>query len=231
MAFFALADLHLGFSVDKPMDIFGDQWIDHPAKIEAGWRATVGEDDVVLLAGDISWGMTLEEAAADLDFIHRLPGRKIMIRGNHDYWWSSANKVRRALPPSIRIVHHDYVVVDDFVVAGTRGWNIPVPEICDDDVEADAKIFERERGRLELAFRGIPKDKPLIAMMHYPPFFSDIDHVGYTDILEAAGARMVVYGHLHGEDHALAFNGVRHGVRYVFCAADGVDFTPVRLEV
>jgi uncharacterized protein len=228
VSLYAIADLHLGFAVEKPMDIFGEQWKDHARKIETAWKETVEDDDTVLIPGDISWAMTLEQARADLDWIHTLPGRKILLRGNHDYWWSSLAKVRNALPISMTALQNDHLVVEDYAIAGTRGWNIPV-EGFSDDLEADRKIFERERGRLELSLSKIPPERTVIAMTHFPPVIKGNNHPGFSDILEKRGVRLCVYGHYHGADVARAFQGELRGVRYVFCAADGVDFRPVNL--
>jgi len=228
MAFFALADLHLGFGVAKPMDIFGEQWEGHAAKIAANWGRTVGPNDVVLVPGDISWALKPAQAAVDLGFVAVLPGRKILGRGNHDYWWQSIGKVRAALPEGMSAIQNDCLVVDGVAICGARGWNIPGACLVGED---DPKRYERERGRLEMSLAAAPPGLPIIAMLHFPPALTCSDHPGYTDILERFGVSLCVYGHLHGKkDHAVGIRGERHGVRYVLCAADAVDFTPVRLD-
>jgi uncharacterized protein len=227
VAFFALADLHLGFAVDKPMDIFGDQWCDHPAKIEANWRRVVTEDDIVLLPGDISWAMRFEQAEPDLNFIAALPGRKVLIRGNHDYWWSSIGKVREALPDGMFALQNDHLVLDGVALCGTRGWNLPGGGLPGND---DPKHFVRERNRLQLSLESAPAGLPKIALLHYPPRLTGMDDPGFTDLLEEQAVRICAYGHLHGAaDHRLGIAGRHGGVEYVLCAADAVDFTPVRL--
>ncbi len=231
MAIFALADLHLGFDVNKPMDIFGSQWIDHTSKIARGWRDVVSDGDTVLVAGDISWAMKLHKVGRDIQWIHDLPGRKIMIRGNHDYWWDGITKIRAIMPSSISLLQNDSHVVEDFVVAGARGWNTPVPNQYTKDIEKDIKIYEKERRRLELSLKHAGQSGlPIITMMHFPPIIKGSDHPGFGDILERFKVNTVVYGHYHGEDHALAIEGNRNGINYVFCAADSVNFTPVRLN-
>ncbi len=228
MSIYALADLHLGFEVDKTMDMFGAQWVDHTAKIKKGWRSVVGEDDTVLIAGDISWAMRLNQAGRDIKWIHDLPGRKVMIRGNHDYWWDGITKLRAAMPPSITLLQNDHCVVEDCAIAGARGWNTPAPNQYTKDIEKDIKIFNKERRRLELSLKHAAQaGLPIIAMMHFPPFIKGSEHADFTDILEKYEVRAVVYGHYHGADHKLAFQGMRNGIRYIFCAADSVDFTPV----
>ncbi len=232
MPIFAIADLHLGFGVNKSMDIFGPHWVNHTAKVAEGWRRVVQDGDTVLIAGDISWAMNLNQAAPDLQWIHELPGRKVMIRGNHDYWWDGITRLRAAMPPSISLLQNDSLVVEQYIVAGTRGWNTPVPNQYTKDLQADIRIYDRERWRLELSLKNAEKAKlPIIAMMHFPPLIKGSNHVGFSDILEKFGVAAVVYGHYHGSDHALAVRGMRNKLKYIFCAADSVDFTPIPVEV
>jgi predicted phosphohydrolase len=229
VAFFALADLHLGFGVDKPMDVFGPQWAGHADRIALNWRRTVGDDDIVLVPGDISWAMKPAQAAVDLEFIAALPGRKILMRGNHDYWWQSLAKVRAALPAGMNAIHNDFVAEEGVAICGTRGWNLPGGCLPGGD---DPRIFQRERARLELSLAAAPAALPKIAMLHFPPALACGGDPGFTDILERFAVKICVYGHLHGEkDHALGIRGERNGVRYVLCAADAVEFTPVRIDV
>ncbi len=211
------------------MDVFGDQWKDHPAKIAANWRRLVREEDVVLLPGDFSWAMRLPEAEPDLRFLAELPGRKILIRGNHDYWWASIAKVRAALPAGVFAIQNDHLVVDGFAICGSRGWNLPNGCLPGDD---SPKHFARERNRLEISLASAPPDLPKIAMLHFPPTLTCTDDPGFTDILEAHGVQLCVYGHLHGkQDHRLGIQGERNGVQYLLCAADAVNFAPVPLPV
>lgn len=229
MAFFAIADLHLGFGVNKPMDQFGDQWIDHPRKIAEGWRRVVGEDDVVLIPGDISWAMRPREIEPDLKFLAELPGRKVLLRGNHDYWWQSIGKVRELLPAGFLAVQNDCLTIDGWAVCGARGWNIPGSGLPGND---DPKLYKRERERLGLSLREAPAGLLKIVMLHFPPWLNGLEHRGFTDLLEKHGVAVCVFGHLHGApDHRLAPRGERAGIHYLFCAADAVDFTPVRLPL
>jgi len=228
VAFFALADLHLGFAVDKPMDMFGERWRNHSEKINENWRKTVTDDDIVLVPGDISWALKLDEVRQDFDFLAQLPGRKVLIRGNHDYWWDSISKVREILPPGMFALQNDHLVFDGVAVCGARGWNLPVQN--DQDYERDKRIFLRERNRLALSLQSAPADLPKIAMLHYPPCYHHQEEVGFCDILEKFKVELCVFGHLHGEDHRLALRGRHNNVNYVFCAADAVDFTPVRID-
>jgi predicted phosphohydrolase len=170
VAIFGLSDLHLSFSTDKPMDVFGDHWAGHADKMAAAWDAQVSEDDVVLCPGDLSWAMRLDQAAADLAWIGERPGLKVLGRGNHDYWWSAIGKVRKALPERCVALQNDAVDVGSAVVAGSRCWAAPGAL---DYSEADEKIYQREIGRLRLSLEAGKKlagDRPLIAAIHYPPF-------------------------------------------------------------
>jgi len=228
MAFFALSDLHLGFAVDKPMERFGEQWRDHHEQIANNWRRVVRPDDVVLAPGDISWAMKPEQAKPDLDFLAALPGRKVLVRGNHDYWWQTLARVRALLPPGCFAIQNDHLAFDGIAICGARGWNIPLPG--ETLSEEDRKLFLRERRRLELSLQSVPDGLRKVAMLHFPPGYRDGGE-NFRDLLQQFGVEVCVFGHLHGEDHRFALQGEFDGVRYVFCAADAVDFTPVRLPL
>jgi hypothetical protein len=229
MAFFALADLHLGLAVDKPMEKFGEQWRDHPTRIADNWRRTVGADDVVLIPGDISWAMRLDAVQPDLLFLAQLPGRKVLLRGNHDYWWQSLAKVREALPPGFFAIQNDHVLLDGVAICGARGWSLP--GAGEGRTDEDQKIYLRERRRLDLSLSSAPPDARKVAMIHFPPVGLSGQEKGFGDLLQQYQVELCVYGHLHGDDHRLALRGEHDGVFYVFCAADAVDFTPVRLPL
>jgi predicted phosphohydrolase len=227
MAIWAIADLHLSHDRAKPMDIFGPCWENHAEKIAANWRRLVGGDDLVIVAGDISWAMQLSEAAADLNWIASLPGRKLLLRGNHDYWWSSISKVRAALPPGMAALQNDHYVFEDWAICGSRGWICPGEEGFDS--EHDEKIYRREIGRLELSLESarLAGRERIVAALHYPPFNRQGSPSGFTELLERYGVSYCVYGHIHDEGRDRLFQGERGGVNYIFVAADGVDFTPV----
>jgi predicted phosphohydrolase len=229
---FAIADLHLSTSGAKPMDVFGEIWNDHADRIAEAWDATVESDDAVLLPGDLSWARTLEEASGDLSWIGARPGRKILLRGNHDSWWRSISKVRGALPEGCEALQNDALRIDDGrVIVGARGWTAP-----DDPwgTVADEKIHRRELERLRMsvedADRRFSRDLPRVAMVHFPPWIVDREPTDVVEILEQAGVRVCVYGHLHAEDHALGVQGVRRGIRYVLVAADAIGFAPVEIS-
>lgn len=229
MKVFAIGDLHLSETDDKPMGVFGPEWEGHDRKIIGNWRHVVGEDDIVLVVGDISWAMRLEDARADLATIGALPGRVVLLRGNHDYWWSAIGKVRAALPDRMWAIQNDCLVLDDVVFAGSRGWMIP----DDGSPEEDWKISRRELVRLEQSLTCARKEmragRRLVTALHYPPILADAAPTGFTKLLEDFGADVCAYGHLHGEGADDAVEGNVRGVTYRMVACDAIDFTPVEL--
>lgn len=225
---YAIGDLHLSLSVpNKAMDVFGERWRDHTDRIEAAWQDTVEEDDLVLIPGDISWAMYLSDAVADLGFIGSLKGQKLLLRGNHDYWWQSVTQVRRALPSGMYALQNDVFRFGDLFVAGTRGWTVPQSSRFKES--ADRKLYERELIRLDLSLRGLPQGAPAIGMLHYPPFSENGERSAFAERFEAAGVQTVVYGHLHGASHRCAFSGECGGVTYACVSADYLDFVPKRI--
>ena len=227
MRLFSIGDLHLSGGDDKPMDVFGSQWDRHFLRISEAWRRTVADGDTVLIPGDISWAMLLEQAIPDLRAIGELPGNVILCKGNHDYWWGSLTRVRSVLPERMTALQHDAVELDSCVVCGTRGWMIPTRETPLE--KADEKIYQREAQRLRLAVdaaKRLNREKPMVVMMHYPPLtVADRDNE-FVRILEEGGARQVVYGHLHGDGIRAGFNGEYHGIRYRLVSCDSIGFAP-----
>ncbi len=230
MNVFSIGDLHLPGGAKKPMDIFGPHWANHFERIEADWRARVAEGDLVLLPGDISWAMRLSDAQADLDAIGALPGRKVILRGNHDFWWSSVSRVRGALPQGMFALQHNAFLFDHVIVCGARGWLCPGGAAF---TEEDARIYARELQRLTLSLCDAEKqrgpDDRCVAMLHYPPFADAAHDTEVTALLEQYGVDDVVYGHLHGPGLAGAFSGERGGVRYHQVSCDGLGFALHRL--
>lgn len=242
MKIFAIGDLHLDGMQHKPMDIFGKNWIDHESKIFQNWCEVVSQGDIVLIPGDISWAMHLKEACVDLSKIEKLPGIKIMIRGNHDYWWTSKSKMNALGLSTIKFICNDNYKDEDFAVCGVRGWfNVRDINSEDkdsqnenmnmsaDDLEKNAHnrhVYERELARLQNSVDGIKKFKGLkIAMLHYPPFKADGGVNDFGDILSASGIDMCLYGHLHGEEgHKLVREGKYDGVEYICVSSDYIDF-------
>lgn len=231
MNVFAIGDLHLPGGQDKPMDIFGAAWKDHPEKIRAAWRDLVSDDDVVLVPGDISWAMTLQEAEDDLAYLGELPGRIIMIRGNHDYWWDGIGKVRRALPPNVSAIQNDHVMLNgEWAVCGTRGWTVPGGSGWDE--ANDAPIYDREQLRLEMSLNSAVKAgaRHIIVMLHYPPVNDRHEPSGFTRLLEQFPVVHCVYGHLHGAAQRGALSGTRNGVKYQLVACDAIGFRPLLID-
>lgn len=231
MRIFGISDLHLSFASDKPMDVFGAHWLGHADKMARAWDELVGPEDVVLCPGDLSWAMRLEEARLDLSWIGARTGqRKVLGRGNHDYWWSAIGKVRQALPPGCIALQNDAVDLGDVVVAGSRCWAAPGGL---DFSAADEKIYLRELGRLRLSLaegRKLAGPRPLIAAIHYPPFAADQRPTGFAHLLEEFGVALCVYGHLHGRRaHRTAVQGEVGGVHYRLIACDFLDFRPTRV--
>ena len=204
---YAIGDLHLSLSVpNKAMDVFGAHWKDHTERIKEAWQDTVSEEDLVLIPGDISWAMYLNDAIADLAFIGGLKGTKLILRGNHDYWWQSVTKVRAALPEKMFALQNDVFRFGDICVCGTRGWT--VPESAHFKESADRKLYERELIRLDLSLKALPKDVYAIGMLHFPPFSETGEKSGFSERFKEAGVHDVVYGHLHGASCKYMFNGL-----------------------
>lgn len=231
MSLFAIGDLHLPGGEEKPMSVFGPQWDRHFFRISESWREQVREEDTVLIPGDISWAMQLEAARPDLEAIGRLPGTKVLIRGNHDYWWGSISRVRAALPPSMFALQHDALETEHFVVCGTRGWNIPTEETPLDP--QDEKIYRREVQRLGLALEAAGRknpEKPLVVMLHYPPLYQGARRSEFTDLMEQHRVKLCVYGHLHGGGIAAGFSGEQNGVWYQLTSCDSQHFAPRKIN-
>lgn len=249
MAIWAIADLHLSFGVeDKKMDVFGENWRDHPDKIAENWKRLVKEEDLVLLAGDISWGISLEQALPDLEWIHALPGTKVMIRGNHDYWWSSLSKVEKILPPSIHVIQNNVFNWNGISVGGARMWDtaeygfgeyiytVPNDRVKpltakERDPARGEELFVRELARLEMSLKLLdPKASMRIVMTHYPPIGMAMEPSRISVLLEKYKVDVCVFGHLHNflREGPVPF-GEKNGVRYVYTAADYLDFVPVNI--
>lgn len=227
MKIWGISDLHLSFQSDKPMDIFGDHWQNHADHMAAHWDALVDDNDVVLVPGDLSWAMKLDEAALDLAWIGARPGLKILVKGNHDLWWSSIGKVRAALHGSCIALQNDCYDIGPFVVAGSRCWTSPGSF---DYTPHDEKIYERELGRLRLSLDKaveIGQGKPILAAIHYPPFTVHQENTKFADLLQQYPVKICVYGHLHGErSFKYAFEGERHGITYMMLSCDYLKFKP-----
>ncbi|TCL39433.1 hypothetical protein EV210_102349 [Anaerospora hongkongensis] len=223
MKIFAIADTHLsGFPPSKPMSVFGAQWLNHWEKIQSDWISRVNSDDAVLLAGDISWAMKLEQAIVDLDAIASLPGRKFLIRGNHEHWWQSLSKMNTAIGNRLTFIQNNYADLGDFAVCGSRGW------LCPGDPafkQADEHIYQRELGRVKNSLEAARSagHKRIILMLHYPPLYKN-EPSGFTQLFTEFAVEICVYGHLHDEAIKTAPQGNFNGTMLHLVSCDALDF-------
>lgn len=227
MALYAIGDLHLSLSTDKSMEVFGEGWSHYVERLREGF-ADLGEQDLCVLCGDLSWGMSLEEAAEDFRFIAALPGKKLILKGNHDYWWSTAAKAKRFFAANgmehIDILHNNCFFYGDYALCGTRGWFYEEEK----GEGHDKKIMLREIGRLETSLKAAGEREKLV-FLHYPPVYQKYECPEILDLFECYGVRRCYYGHIHGKGIRLAFNGRRGGTDYRLVSADAVEFRPVKV--
>lgn len=227
MALYAIGDLHLSMGSDKPMDVFGERWQNHTEKLKAGFAA-LNDDDVCVLCGDLSWAMGLNASAADFRFINELPGKKIVLKGNHDYWWSTASAAKRMFErngiDTIDILYNNAFTYGDYALCGTRGWFFEE----ETGGEHDKKIMRREIMRLEASLKAAG-DRKKLAFLHYPPIFLRYRCQEILDLLREYEVSLCCYGHIHGKGCAAAFNGLREGTEFRLVSADFVNFSPVKL--
>lgn len=227
---FAIGDLHLDSSQSKPMSVFGSRWENHRDRLRACWMDSITHTDVVLLPGDISWAMRLSEADLDLSFIADLPGRKVLLRGNHDFWWSSIGKVRSRLPQGMFALQNDAFVLEKSVIAGSRGWLIPTKETP--LTAEDEKVYIREVSRMELSLEAARlkgEGRPIIVMMHYPPIQKNNMSNGFTNLFSRYKVQKVVFGHIHNALPCERASKQENGVTYQLVSADSLDFMPFRI--
>ncbi len=229
MSLYAISDPHLSLAVDKPMDAFGGNWENHTKRLAENWEAVVSPEDTVIVGGDISWGLTFDEAKPDLDFLHGLPGRKILLKGNHDLWWRGITRLN-TLYDDVYFLQNTAVAVEDIVVAGTRGWNVPGSPDWDPH---DEKIYVREVQRLEMSLKAAKKlsDAPIVVQLHFPPFNEKNEPTGFTELLAAYGVKTVLYGHVHGQSaQKRLFRGEREGIVYYNVACDYLNCMPKKVR-
>lgn len=224
MKIFAISDLHISTNTDKPMDVFGGNWVGYLEKIFEDWKDKVTNEDLVLIGGDISWAMKIEDAKLDLDLLQDLPGKKVLIKGNHDYWWSGIGKVRDILPENVFALQNDSIKIGNVVICGSRCWSVPGSP---DFKEQDRKLYLRETERLRLSLKDALKLKEegdkLIALVHFPPFNVKRENSFFTDIFEEFGVDSVVYGHLHGKNVRSDKLVIKNCIKYYLTSCDQVD--------
>lgn len=229
MALYAIGDLHLSLGTDKPMDVFGGAWVGYMDKLREGLSVIKPEDTTVLL-GDLSWALDMEGAAADFSFINAIPGRKIILKGNHDYWWTTATKFYKFCAENgfenMFILNNNCHFYEETALCGTRGW------FFEEDAAAGShndKIFKRELIRLETSLKAAGEHK-IYCFLHYPPRYRGYECPEILELLKRYRATLCCYGHLHGDSHKLAVEGLYDGVDFRLCAADFLKFRPLRLK-
>lgn len=228
MKIYAISDLHLSINNPKPMNIFGEVWDNYLDSIESSLK-NVGSDDLVLLAGDLSWAMTLEAAAPDLEYIGGYPGKKIIIRGNHDYWWKGISAVRNALPENVYAIQNDCIRIGDRLLCGSRGWS------ADDRTEDGKRLYARELLRIEMSLKEMEKQRldgdRVIFMIHYPPFSARFEDNAVTELFAKYKVDAVVYGHLHGKDCRAKTFLQKNGIKYYLTSCDQVGNRAVEIDI
>ena len=234
MSIFVIGDLHLSFNNPKPMDIFGDNWSGHEEKIRSNWIENVNEDDLVILPGDFSWETYLNDTKLDFEFLNSLPGKKLLLKGNHDYWWTTVTSMKTFLKENdftnIDFLYNNSYEFEDKIICGTRGWSII-------DEEADKKLINRELIRLEISLKdGIDKygnDKEIIVFMHYPPITKakiiSEQEAEFVELMKKYNVKRCYYGHLHGASIADAVEGDVEGIEFKLVSADGLDFKLLKI--
>lgn len=235
MSIFVIADLHLSFKNPKPMNIFGDNWDEHENKIKEDWIKKVKPNDLVILPGDFSWAMELEDTYLDFEYLNELPGKKLLLKGNHDYWWSTLKKMREFLEinnfNNIDFIYNNSYCFENYIIAGTRGWSLV-------DLNGSQKILNRELIRLELSLQeGIQeygKDKEILVFMHYPPITNAVlastGEAKFVELMKNYNVRMCMYGHLHSRSHKDAIEGNVNGIEFKLVSADYLDFKLVKIK-
>lgn len=228
MSLYAIGDLHFSTSVNKPMNIFGNNWDDHEIKIIDSWRLKVKPEDTVLVLGDTSWGINLEEAKSDLDIISELPGQKFFIKGNHDYWWTTVTNLNK-LYDNCKFMQTNFYEYGEYAICGGRGW------ICPNDVKFDSKdeqIYKREENRIRISLEAARKNgyEKIIVVTHYPPTNDKLEESLFTRLYEEYKVEKVIYGHLHGrESFKMGLKGIRNGVEYILASCDYLNFDLIKI--
>lgn len=233
MALFTISDLHLSFGTDKPMDVFSHKWANHAEKIKNNWNTVITSDDIVVVGGDLSWGMRKDDTESDFEFLNSLNGRKILIKGNHDYWWSTLNKLNCFVLEkgykNISFLQNNAIDAGNYVVCGTRGW------LYSDDCtkDEDVKIYNRELLRLENSLEDSKKfgGNPVV-FMHYPPYknFSEPDY-NYVSLMKEYGVSACIFGHIHGDACNSVFKGEYENIKFLLASSDYLDFMPIKISI
>lgn len=230
MALYTIADLHLPLGIDKPMDIFGKAWENYVERLADNWQSSVKADDLVVLPGDFSWATYLEQSERDFDFLHRLNGRKILLKGNHDYWWTTMNKLRAFTAAhgydDIDFLHNNSFTYNGIALCGTRGWINPG---WDGFTDEDKKIFDREVQRLELSLKSAGGAEEIYVFTHYPPISQSCAENEFTAMMKKYPVTRCLYGHLHAASHKNAVQGSEDGITYTLVSGDYLKFEPLMI--
>lgn len=235
MSIYAISDLHLSFNEEKPMNVFGSHWEGHEEKIKKDWISKVNKNDLVLLPGDFSWSMYLNETYKDFEYLNNLPGKKILLKGNHDYWWTTITKMRKYIKNSnftdIEFLYNNSYLYENTIICGTRGWVL-------NDIQENQKIANREKQRLEISLQeGIKKygaNKEIIVCLHYPPISDSLNmstnETELLKIMKKYNVAKCIYGHLHGAAHKSVVEGIHYGIEYQMVSCDYTDFKLIKLN-
>ena len=230
MSIYTIGDLHLSFDNPKPMDIFGENWINHEEKIKEDWLKKVKPEDTVIHPGDFSWAMHLEDTIKDFEFLKSLPGKKIMLKGNHEYWWTTITNMKNFLSENnfedVDFLQNNSFEIEDKIIAGTRGWSL-----VNEETENSKKIIKREAMRLELSIKdGLDKNKEIIVFMHYPPIVRQNMNSEFMQILQKYNIKKCYYAHLHSKSINDAIEGMVNGVEFKLVSADALDFKLLKIN-
>ena len=232
MKIFAISDLHMSIANPKPMNIFGGKWDNYLDKIAEDWNKKVTDSDVVVIAGDISWAMSSSDALKDFEYFKNLPGKKVFIRGNHDYWWKGITNLREQVPENCFLLQNDAIKIQNVVFCGSRCWLCPGSP---DFKTTDEKLFARETERLRLALHKaqqlMQENDKLVIITHYPPFNVRREDNAITELIESNNATAVIYGHLHGKDARADKLLLRKGIKYYLTSCDLVDNKLVSIDI
>lgn len=228
MALFVIGDTHLSLSVNKPMDVFGG-WQNYMQRLEENWKAVVQPEDTVVIPGDVSWGMSMEEAKADFAFLHQLPGQKILMKGNHDYWWTTRSKMDKFFEENqfttLTVLHNSSISAEGVSLCGSRGW------MFEQGQEHDKKLITRECGRIRASLQDAKRfgEQEKILFLHYPPVFMQDSIPEFLELMQEYGVKRCYYGHIHSQGCRYAFQGDWNGVHLEMVSADFLRFTPKKI--
>ena len=232
MALYTISDLHLPIGINKPMDIFGGRWTNYVERLKTNWNNIITPEDTVVIGGDFSWATYLEESKPDFDFLEKLPGKKIILKGNHDYWWETMSKLNKFIKEngynSVSFLQNNSFMYKDIAICGTRGWSyIGAGDASDED----KKIYERELGRLKLSIEHAKQKNPkeIIAFFHYPPIGLDFAQNGFTQIMKSNNVKLCCYGHIHNARYKNVVENEHDGIKYMLVSCDYREFLPVKL--